>query len=92
LKFTQFIRQLTVEDAMQALVELDPIRFHYKADKEDESLGFIAEDVPELIASKDRKSMSPMGCGGRADQGRAGAAAAGRRTAENHCRTPETDR
>jgi hypothetical protein len=49
-----------VEDAMQALVELDPVRFNYKTDKEDESLGFIAEDVPELVASKDRKSMSAM--------------------------------
>jgi len=54
------VRNLTLEEAKQALDGLDPIRFNYKADKEDESLGFIAEDVPELVASKDRKSMSAM--------------------------------
>ena len=54
------IHSLTVGDAKKALEGLDPVRFNYKADKEDESLGFIAEDVPELVASKDRKSMSPM--------------------------------
>ena len=32
----------------------------YKKDKEEVCLGFIAEDVPELVASKDRKGMSPM--------------------------------
>ena len=42
------------------MVGLDPIRFNYKADKKEESLGFIAEDVPDLVASKDRKGMSPM--------------------------------
>jgi hypothetical protein len=40
--------------------ELNPVKYNYKADKEDEHLGFIAEDVPELVASKDRKGMSPM--------------------------------
>jgi hypothetical protein len=54
------IQSLTVEKAKEALDELDPVRFNYKADKEDECLGFIAEDVPELVASKDRKSMSAM--------------------------------
>jgi hypothetical protein len=54
------IQSLTAEDAREALKGLEPIRFNYKADKEDESLGFIAEDVPELVASKDRKSMSAM--------------------------------
>jgi predicted S18 family serine protease len=54
------IQSLTVEEAEEALEGLQPVRFNYKTDKEDESLGFIAEDVPELVASKDRKSMSSM--------------------------------
>jgi hypothetical protein len=36
------------------------VRFNYKVDEEDEYVGFIAEDVPELVASKDRRSLSPM--------------------------------
>ena len=35
-------------------------KFYYKADREDEHLGFIAEDVPELVATKDRKGLSAM--------------------------------
>jgi hypothetical protein len=54
------IRSLTVEEAEEALEGLEPVRFNYKTAKEDESLGFIAEDVPELVASKDKKSMSAM--------------------------------
>jgi hypothetical protein len=29
-------------------------------DKDEKHVGFIAEDVPELVAMKDRKSLSPM--------------------------------
>jgi len=45
-KLKENIHSLTLEEAKQALEGLDPVRFNYKADKEDESLGFIAEDVP----------------------------------------------
>jgi hypothetical protein len=54
------IRGLSANDAKDALSTLKPVRFNYKKDKEEEYLGFIAEDVPELVASKDRKGMSPM--------------------------------
>jgi hypothetical protein len=54
------IRDLTTEEAAEALERLAPIRFNYKADREEESLGFIAEDVPDLVATKDRKGMSAM--------------------------------
>jgi len=36
------------------------VRFNYKADTTDECLGFIAEDVPSLVATGDRKGLSPM--------------------------------
>lgn len=54
------IRNLSTEEALTALKDLNPTKFYYKADKEDEHLGFIAEDVPELVATKDRKGLSAM--------------------------------
>jgi hypothetical protein len=54
------IHNLTTGDAMEALGGLTPVRFNYKENEEEEHLGFIAEDVPELVATKDRKGMSPM--------------------------------
>ncbi len=54
------IKELTVDEAMGALKELNPITYTSKADPEDTSAGFIAEDVPEIVATKDRKGLSPM--------------------------------
>ena len=54
------IRKLTVAEASQALESLDPVRFYYKAEKEEEYLGFIAEEVPELVATRDKKHMVDM--------------------------------
>ena len=54
------IRDLTVDEALGALSNLHPKKYFYKADKDDEHLGFIAEDVPELLATEDRKSLDPM--------------------------------
>ncbi len=59
-EYKENIRDLTIEEAVTALRELQPTRFNYKVDKEEEYVGFIAEDVPELLASKDRKGLSPM--------------------------------
>ncbi len=54
------IEGLTVDEAQEALAELSPVKYNYKADKAEKHVGFIAEDVPALVASKDRKSLSPM--------------------------------
>ena len=54
------IRDLTEEEAVGALSQLNPQKYNYKAEKDEEYLGFIAEDVPDLVATKERKSMSPM--------------------------------
>jgi len=54
------IRALRAEDAYETLLNLAPVRFNYKADTTDECLGFIAEDVPSLVATGDRKGLSPM--------------------------------
>ena len=54
------IRSISTEEAVKALDALDPVKYNYKTDQQDEYVGFIAEDVPELVASKDRKGMSSM--------------------------------
>lgn len=36
------------------------MRYRYKTSPDEESLGFIAEDVPDLVATNSRKSVSPM--------------------------------
>ena len=54
------IVDLTAEEALRVLAALEPVRFNYKADAADEFIGFIAEDVPDLVASKDRKGLSAM--------------------------------
>jgi hypothetical protein len=54
------IEVLTAEDAFDTLRDLNPVRFAYKADRTEKHVGFIAEEVPELIAAKDRKGISPM--------------------------------
>jgi hypothetical protein len=54
------IKNLTADEAIEALDGLNPVTFNYKAEKEETYVGFIAEDVPELVASKDRKHLTPM--------------------------------
>ncbi len=54
------IADLTAEEALKVLAALEPVRFNYKADSADEYIGFIAEDVPDLVASKDRQGLSAM--------------------------------
>jgi hypothetical protein len=54
------IKPLSTLDALAALKKIEPMRFRYNANGEDEKLGFISEDVPGLVAEKDRKSLNPM--------------------------------
>ena len=54
------IRDLTTEEALSAFRGLNPVAFTYKAEAGEQHIGFIAEDVPELVAMKDRKGLSPM--------------------------------
>jgi hypothetical protein len=60
IEFKENIRSLSAGDARKALEGLDPVVYNYKQDKEEEHLGFIAEEVPELVAMKDRKGLSAM--------------------------------
>ncbi len=54
------IETLSAEDANAALEALSPVRYVYKNSRDEAYVGFIAEDVPELVASNDHKSLSPM--------------------------------
>ena len=54
------VTTLTPSEAMAALTGLTPVTFNYKTDKDDSHVGFIAEDVPDLVASRDRKGLSSM--------------------------------
>jgi len=58
--FKQDIENLETNEAMQALKGLQPVRYAYKVDPTEHHVGFIAEDVPDLVATKDRHSLSPM--------------------------------
>jgi hypothetical protein len=58
--YKEDIRELSTAAAMSTLQGLNPVTFKYKATQDERHVGFIAEDVPELVASSDRKGMSPM--------------------------------
>ncbi|MFO7600905.1 MAG: tail fiber domain-containing protein [Candidatus Desulfacyla sp.] len=59
-EYKQDIKAITKEEALNALNDLAPVQFRYKAAPEEKHVGFIAEDAPDLVASKDRKGMSAM--------------------------------
>lgn len=54
------INELEEQKALDVLGGLAPVTFNYKSDAATKIVGFIAEDVPDLVASKDRKGLSAM--------------------------------
>ena len=58
--YKEKITNLFAEEALLAFQNLNPVKYKYKNIKDEEYVGFIAEDVPELVATKDRKSLSLM--------------------------------
>ena len=54
------VTSLSLEQAIKALKELNPVTFNYKRSPDDLHVGFIAEDVPELVATLDRKGLASM--------------------------------
>jgi endosialidase-like protein len=51
---------LDANEALAAVKQLDPVKFRYQAEPGQQHVGFIAEDVPELVAMNDRRSLSSM--------------------------------
>jgi hypothetical protein len=54
------IEALSTEEALGAIQGLNPVKYAYKADRSEQRVGFIAEEVPDLVAMKDRKGLSSM--------------------------------
>jgi Chaperone of endosialidase len=54
------IKSLNADDAMKTLKALAPVTYNYKRQKEEQYVGFIAEDVPDLVAVNGRKGLASM--------------------------------
>jgi hypothetical protein len=54
------IIDLSNGDALKTLKGLNPVTFRYKAEPDEQYVGFVAEDVPELVATNDRKHLNSM--------------------------------
>ncbi|MCP5047641.1 MAG: tail fiber domain-containing protein [bacterium] len=58
-EYKENIAELSSEEAMAVVKNLKPVTFNLKKNDEHQ-VGFIAEDVPELVATKTRKGLSSM--------------------------------
>ena len=56
----QNIETLEPEAALAAVLALEPVTFNYRDEESEGYVGFIAEDVPELVATGDREGLSAM--------------------------------
>ena len=54
------IENIDLKEAVSALLGLQPVSYRYNHLPDQTTLGFIAEDVPDLVASEGRKSLKPM--------------------------------
>lgn len=59
-EYKENITNLTLDEAINALDGLNPVKFNYKTNKDEDYMGFIAEDVPEIVATKERKGVNTM--------------------------------
>lgn len=59
-KAKEHIENLTSEAAFKALKELQPVTYNYKVLPSDGKVGFIAEDVPDLVATPERDGLSAL--------------------------------
>lgn len=58
--YKENIAELELQEAMKTLQGLEPVKYKYKGSDKEQYVGFIAEDVPALVATEDRKGLSPM--------------------------------
>jgi hypothetical protein len=54
------ITPVSSSTAAETLAQLTPVTFVYKASPSETHVGFIAEDVPDLVASQDRRGLAAM--------------------------------
>lgn len=56
----QDVKPLSLDSAVSALRRLEPVSYTYRVEPDDPHVGFIAEDVPDLVATPDRKTLASM--------------------------------
>jgi hypothetical protein len=54
------IAELTPEEALAALANLEPVTFNYPEEDEERHVGFGAENVPDLVASSESEGLKPL--------------------------------
>jgi len=59
-EYKENIQDLAAEKAMDTLKNLTPVTYNYKLYPDQARAGFIAEDVPDLVAQKDRKGLTAL--------------------------------
>jgi len=59
-KYKHDICDLDATKAKETLEQLEPVTYAYDRDPSEHHVGFIAEDVPALVATKERNGLSPM--------------------------------
>jgi len=59
-KLKENIEPLSTQEALAAFNKLQPVTYNYKTDKSETVVGFIAEDVPDLVAINSRDGLSAM--------------------------------
>ncbi len=58
--YKENITSLKEPDALDAFSKLAPVQYNYKNEPDHRYIGFIAENVPDIVASKNRDGLSPM--------------------------------
>ena len=60
-EFKENISDLSAVEALATLQHLNPVKYDYKGERTfRQNLGFIAEEMPDNLASADRRSISPF--------------------------------
>ncbi len=60
VKNKENIVELTSEEALSALANLEPVTFSYEQDNPERYVGFVAENAPDLIASSESEGLKPL--------------------------------
>ena len=58
--YKENIKELDTQTAMEAFSQLKPVTYNYKNNRGEPVVGFIAEDVPDVVAVKDRNALSAL--------------------------------
>ena len=59
-KYKENIQTLDSKTAMEAFHKLKPVTYNYKTNKAEPIVGFIAEDVPDVVATNKRDALSAL--------------------------------